>query len=258
MEWYLYVAVVAAGFAAGFINTLAGSGSLITLPLLIFIGLPANVANGTNRVAILLQNVVGVRGYHREGVLDWRGGVKLVIPALIGAVIGAQIAVDVDETVLRHTIGGLMLVMLIPLFVQPRRWLAEHTTSVGRSHGWVQYLVFFAIGLYGGFIQAGVGIFLLAGLVLGAGYDLVRANAIKLFIVLCYTPLALAVFFWAGQVRWDVGLTLAVGNMLGAWVAVKIAVRKGAPFVRWILIGVVLVAGLKLLGVFDQALGLIW
>ncbi|RME71099.1 MAG: sulfite exporter TauE/SafE family protein, partial [Chloroflexi bacterium] len=85
MEWYIYLAIIAAGFVAGFINTLAGSGSLVTLPLLIFAGLPANVANGTNRVAILLQNVVGVSSFRQQKVLDWRGGLKLALPAIIGS-----------------------------------------------------------------------------------------------------------------------------------------------------------------------------
>ena len=97
MEWYVYPAIVLAGFFSGFINTVAGSGSLITLPLLMALGLPANVANGTNRIGILLQNVVGTASYHKQKVLDFRGSMKLVIPAVAGSVIGARIAVDINE-----------------------------------------------------------------------------------------------------------------------------------------------------------------
>jgi len=250
LAWYLYLAIVGAGFIAGFINTLAGSGSLVTLPLLIFVGLPANVANGTNRVAILLQNVVGVSSFRRQKVLDLRGGIALAIPAILGSIIGAQIAVNMNETVMRRTIGVLMVVMLVVILIRPKRWL-EGQTGAQKHFGWQQWVIFFFIGVYGGFIQAGVGIFLLAGLVLSAGYDLVRANAVKVLIVLCFTVFALGIFIINRQVVWGVGLILAVGNMLGAWVAARMAVKRGAVFVRWLLIAVVAVSAAQLLGLFD-------
>lgn len=251
MEWYLYPAIVAAGFTAGFINTLAGSGSLVTLPLLIFAGLPANVANGTNRVAILLQNVVGVSSFRRSGVLDLAGALKLSLPAILGAVLGAQIAVGLDEQLMRRAIGVVLVVMFFVILLQPRRWLKGRRQSL---QGWptvAHMVLFFGIGVYGGFIQAGVGIFLLAGLVLGVGYDLVRANAVKVGIVLFFTVAALAVFVRNGQVDWAVGLILAVGNMLGAWAAARVAVARGAVWVRRLLIAVVVVSAANLLGLFD-------
>jgi uncharacterized membrane protein YfcA len=251
LAWYLYLAVVAAGLVAGFINTLAGSGSLVTLPLLIFLGLPANVANGTNRVGVLLQNVVGVGSFRQQNVLDIRGGLMLAAPAVVGSILGAQIAVNLDEQMMRRTIGALMIVMLVVILIRPRRWLEGRGEVLDGRPAWTQLLIFFAIGIYGGFIQAGVGIFLLAGLVLGAGYDLVRANAVKLLIVLCFTVSAIIVFLLNGQVVWGVGLILAVGNMLGAWVASRMAVERGAAFVRWVLIAVVVVSGAELLGVFE-------
>jgi len=247
MEWYLYPAVVAAGFLCGFINTLAGSGSLITLPLLIFLGLDANVANGTNRVAILLQNVVGVTRFHQKGLLKFKRALLLAAPAVIGAVIGARIAVDLDEPTMRKVIGGLMVVMLIVLLVRPKRWLQGRPEQMQKT-GWLQMLIFFGIGIYGGFIQAGVGIFLLTGLVLSAGYDLVRANAVKVLIILCFTAFALVVFVINGQVRWLIGLILALGNMAGAWVAVHTAAERGATFVRGLLIAVVVISAIVLLG----------
>lgn len=253
MEWYLYIAVIGAGFLAGFINTVAGSGSLITLPLLIFVGLPANIANGTNRVAILLQNVVAVSSFHSQKVLDLRRGLMLAAPAVIGAVIGAQIAVNLDEEILRRTIGVLLVVMLFLIIIRPRRWLEGRPDIIGRRPGWIQMIIFFVIGLYGGFIQAGVGFFLLGGLVLGAGYDLVRANAVKVLIVLCYTIFALAVFLFNDQVRWEIGLVLALGNMLGAWIAARISVKRGVVFVRWLLIIIVALAAAGLLGLFHSA-----
>ena len=247
MTWLHYLALIAAGFGAGYINTLAGSGSLLTLPLLICLGLPAPVANGTNRVAILLQNVVGVSSFHRRKVLDVRAGAWLALPAIAGSILGARIAVEIDERVLRTTIGVLMLVMAGVIVIRPKRWLEGRQDHHGGRPSLLQMVVFFAIGAYGGFIQAGVGIFLLAGLVLGAGFDLVRANAVKVFIVLCFTVFALGVFVMHDQVRWDLGLILALGNMAGAWVAARMAVEKGVKFVRWVLVVVVIGSGVALL-----------
>ena len=251
MEWTIYLAVIAAGFGAGFINTLAGSGSLITLPLLIFLGLPPNVANGTNRVGVLFQNIISTESFRRNKVLDGRGGLILSVPAILGSILGAQIAVNLDEETMRQVIGGLMVVMLIVILVRPRRWLhGELNRMQGRPSFW-HLLIFFGIGIYGGFIQAGVGIFLLAGLVLGVGYNLVWANPAKNFIVLLFTISALIVFQRNGQVIWTIGLILAIGNSLGAWVAARMAVDRGAEFVRWVLIVVVAVAAANLLGVFS-------
>jgi uncharacterized membrane protein YfcA len=257
MPWYTIPALIAAGFAAGFINTLAGSGSLITLPALIWIGLPATVANGTNRIGILMQNVVGVGSFMRHKILDVRGTLLLGIPATVGSVIGAQIAVNLDEVMMRRVIGAIMVAMLLVILVRPQRWLQGRQTELnGRPTG-IQILIFFAIGLYGGFIQAGVGIFLLAGLVLAVGYDLVRANAVKLGIVLFYIPFALAVFFRNHQVDLLAGLILGVGNMLGAWVGARTAVERGAVWVRRLLIAVVLVSAVDLLGIGEILTGLI-
>lgn len=256
MEWFFYPAVIAAGFAAGFINTLAGSGSLITLPLLIFLGLPANIANGTNRVAILLQNVVGVGSFRSQKVLDVRGGLMLALPAVVGAVIGAQIAVNLDEFIIRRTVGILMVIMFFVVLIKPRRWLEGKTGDEKGFSLMLKILAFFLIGVYGGFIQAGVGIFLLAALVLGAGYDLVRANAVKLLIVLCFTIFALIIFMLNGQVEWKTGVVLALGNMAGAWIASRMAVKRGAKFVRWFLLAVLLVSGSILLGLSGLLIGL--
>ena len=233
---------------AGFINTLAGSGSLITLPLLIFLGLPANVANGTNRVAILLQNIVAVSSFRKEKRLDFKRGLLLAIPAVPGALIGARIAVNLNEETMRHVIGWLMVVMLVVILVNPKKWLKENSVASENRLSVKSFLIFFGIGIYGGFIQAGVGIFLLAGLVLGSGLDLVRANAVKLLIVLCFTIFALSIFVYHEQVLWSVGLVLAVGNMSGAWVATKMAVKRGVGFVRGVLVFVVMLAAVILLG----------
>lgn len=251
MEWYLILAVVGVGFLAGFINTLAGSGSLLSLPMLMFLGLPANVANGTNRIAILLQNVVGVGSFRQQKVLDTRMGLWLAAPAVAGSLVGAQIAIELNEQVMERVIGALLIAMFFLILYKPAQWVKGQAGHVRAKPSMLQFVIFFVIGIYGGFIQAGVGLFLLAGLVLGAGVDLVRANAMKLLIVLIYTPFALAIFFLNDQVDWKIGLILAVGNMLGAFVASRFAVSWGAKYVRYILLTVIFASALKLLHVFE-------
>jgi uncharacterized membrane protein YfcA len=247
MEWYFIPALIFAGFLCGFINTLAGSGSLITLPLLMFMGLPANVANGTNRIAILLQNIVGVGSFRRQKVFNFREGIWLAIPAVIGSLIGAALAVNINDEIMTRVIGALLIFMFFIILFKPDAWIKGQAGLISSKPSWWQVLIFFGIGIYGGFIQAGVGFFLLAGLVLGAGFDLVKANAIKLFIVLLYTPFALAVFIFNDQVNWQAGLILAVGNMLGALIAARFAVSWGPKVVRWILLVIVFGASIKLI-----------
>ena len=248
MEWYMILAVVGVGFIAGFINTLAGSGSLLTLPLLMFLGLSPNMANGTNRIAILLQNVVGVGSFKQQKVLSFRQGLWFAVPAVVGSIIGAQIANFLNEDIMRKVIGSLLLVMFFFVLYKPEVWIKGRVGDVTPKASFIQIVIFFFIGMYGGFIQAGVGFFLLAGLVLGAGIDLVKANALKVFIVLLYTPFALAVFIINDMVDYKLGLILAVGNMLGAFVASRIAVSWGAKFVRYVLLITIFVAALQLLG----------
>lgn len=242
----LLAAVPVTGFIAGFINTLAGSGSLITLPMLILVGLPANVANGTNRVGILVQNIVAVSAFRRAGVLELGGNLRVIVPTVLGSIAGAALAVDIDENVLHNTIGVLMLVMLPIVILKPKRFIEAHADE-RPSSPWIQMPVFFAIGVYGGFIQAGVGIFLTAGLVLAAGHNLVGANGVKNLIVLVFTVAALAVFVANDQVRWGLGLLLGTGNAAGAYVAAHMAITRGAGFVRGVLIVILAASAVALL-----------
>ena len=132
MPWYIYPLIVLAGVAGGFVNVLAGNGSLIMLPALIFAGLPANVANGTNSIGILLQNVVGVAGFQQQKKLDWRGGLWLSIPATLGSIVGAQIAVDINRTVFERVLAVAMIAMLVLMFLKPERWIKGHRSEERR------------------------------------------------------------------------------------------------------------------------------
>jgi uncharacterized membrane protein YfcA len=246
MEWYFYLIVVAVGIAAGIINTLAAGGSLLTLPVLMALGLPPNMANGTNRIAIFLQNVVGVGSFHREKIMDFPSGFRVGIPAAAGAIAGAFIAVNLNDEVMKLAIAGVMILVFFLILLKPNRWIQSHEEHPPIPY-WIQVVVFFMVGIYGGFIQAGVGFFLLTSLVLGSGFELVKANALKLFVILLYTPLALLIFFLHGDVNLWVGLVLALGNMTGAWIGTKIAVKWGAVFIRYFVLAAILVASTKLI-----------
>ena len=250
MEWYLILALIGTGLAAGFININAGGGSMLALPLLMFIGLPANVANGTLRIAILLQNIVAVKTFQNKKVLDVKTDYKLVIPAILGAIAGAFFAVEIDEVLLKKIIAGLMIGMFLLVVLKPEVWVKEQVGTVNKKPTILQYIIFFFIGVYGGFIQMGVGFLLLAGLVLGSGYDLVKANAVKVFIVLIYTVFTLGIFVYHGQVNIVAGLILAIGNMAGAWLGAHFSIRGGAKYVRYVLLLALVIVTLNLFGVF--------
>lgn len=246
MEWYTYIIVVAVGIVAGIINTLAAGGSLLTLPVLMALGLPPNMANGTNRIAIFLQNVVGVGAFHREKVMDFPSGFKAGIPAALGAIAGAFIAVNLNDEAMKLAIAGIMILVFFLILLKPNRWINSHEAHPPIPY-WLQIIVFFLVGIYGGFIQAGVGFFLLTSLVLGSGFELVKANALKLFVILLYTPLALLIFFLHKDVYLWMGLVLAAGNMTGAWIGTKIAVKWGAVFIRYFVLVAILIAAAKLI-----------
>lgn len=221
-----FLLFAAGGIASGIINTLAGSGSLLTLPIFVFLcGLPAPVANGTNRIGVLIQNVVGIRGFRKQGLTDYRGSAWLVVPAVLGGIVGSRLAVALDERWMNYTLGGLMVFMFFVLLLKPERWIRESQVNVQRQKHPLTLLAFFLIGVYGGFIQAGVGIFLLAALVLVSGYSLKAGNGIKLLIVLALTIPATAVFFWHDQVHVAYGVLMAVFQGIGAWLGVRFAAR---------------------------------
>ncbi len=249
--WYVYVLTVLAGVLTGYVNTLAGCGSAFSLAALAALGLPMGIANGTNRVAILLQNVVAVKGFHRQDKVDWKTGLQLAVPACIGALLGAFLATRMDAQHLKMAVGVAMVLVLVLLLAKPKRWIEGRSDSTQGLHWVPKAALFFFVGVYGGFIQMGVGVFLLTSLVLGVGYDVVRGNAVKVLIVLCFTAIALAVFIHGGKVNWPIGLLLACGNMTGAWIATRQAAKRGARFIRWLLILVVSYAALKYLGVLD-------
>ena len=234
------------GVVAGTVNTIAGGGSLITLPALILLGLPAGVANGTNRVGVVLQSGTAALQFQREGRLDLSRALALLLPTCLGSILGAWLSLCMEEVDFRRVIAVVMLLMVGVMLVKPRRWLEGRGDNppAGRWSG----LVFFGISIYGGFLQAGTGVFLLAALVLLEGLDLVRANGVKVFILTGFTLPAIAVFALSGSIAWRPALALAAGSTLGGWLGARLTMSWGPAFVRWVLVVVVLAAAGKLLG----------
>ncbi len=246
MEWWMLGVLALTGVAAGAINTVAGGGSLLTLPIMIALGLPPGVANGTNRIGVILQSSVAAWQFKREGLLDVRLSAWLMVPTCLGAALGALVSVELDEALFSKIIGAVMLLMLAVVLLKPERWLKGREEENPKALWW-QIPAFFAVGLYGGFLQAGVGVFLLAALVLLTGRDLVRSNGVKAALVAGFTAPPLVIFVVNDLVVWAPGLALACGSMLGGWLGSKMTVSWGPAFVRWVLIAVVAASSVKLL-----------
>lgn len=224
--------LVLAGLVSGALNTLAGGGSFLTLPLLLFLGMSPGVANATNRVGVLAQNVSGVWGFHRHGALDWRWAWSASVPAIAGAGAGAWVSLQVPGFAFTRILSVAMVGITLWSLWRNRGGSAPGGSRHGRPAQSRAALAagFFVVGAYGGFIQAGVGFFLLA-LTTAAGLDLVRGNAVKVLAVLLMTVLSLAIFGTAGTVDWGRGAALGVGNFAGGIVGVRFAVLMGH---RWL------------------------
>jgi uncharacterized protein len=247
--WHI-ILILIVGLASGFINTIAGGGSSITLPLLMFLGLSPNMANGTNRIAILMQSIAGVGTFRKNNIMTISEGWKLALPSAAGALVGALVAVKVDEDLMKWFVIAVMSGVLLLLIFKPEVWIKDHAQSARAQNKYLQMLIFFGIGFYGGFIQVGVGFLLLAGLVLGCGHNLVKGNALKVLIVLVYTIIALVIFFANSKVNIGIGLILGCGSMLGAWLGAKFTIKGGAVYVRYFLIVALVAMILKLSGIF--------
>ncbi|MDG2421044.1 MAG: sulfite exporter TauE/SafE family protein [Gammaproteobacteria bacterium] len=232
-----------AGFIAGGINTVAGGGSNITLPALMMFGLPADIANGTNRVAILMQSTVGVAGYDKHKTLDRPAIIPILIPSILGGLLGAVLAAIIPNIFLKPILLITILSMSAIILVRPEIIAPpEGTTALTPKASRVAWWGLFAAGLYGGFVQAGVGFILLAALSGGLRYDLIRANALKMVCALAFTIVALIVFIIFDQVWWLPGLIVGTGSMLGAHLAVKIAVKASQNSIKWFLFVMTLLA----------------
>ena len=240
------ILLIVVGFVAGVINTLAGGGSLLTLPILIFMGLPPNVANGTNRIAILFQTISTAAGFKSKGVLTFPFSIYVGISALLGAIVGAQIAVDIKGETFNKILAIIMIAVVAYMFFDSKKKQTNAIEKVTGKPLWLSVFLFFFIGIYAGFIQAGVGFMILLVLSSVNNFSLVKSNAIKAIITLLATISAFAVFILNDAINWQLGLILAIGNAAGGWFSSRWSVKKGDGVVRIFLIVMVLVLAVKL------------
>lgn len=223
-----YLLLAAVGFVASVLNVLAGGGSFLTLPVLIFLGLPAADANGTNRVGVVAQNVGAVWGFQQRGVLDWRWSLASAVPASLAAAAGAWLSLGLGEREFRRLLALIMVGATLWTLADPLRRVGRREPRPPSSPPVV--LGFLLSGLYGGFVQAGVGFLVLAVTTL-AGLDLVRGNAVKVANILAVTLVSLGVFMWTDHVRWGAGLALGLGSLAGGLAGAPLAVHIGH---RWL------------------------
>ncbi|MDE3004356.1 MAG: sulfite exporter TauE/SafE family protein [Gemmatimonadota bacterium] len=240
------VSLIGAGFLAGTINSIAGGGSLLTLPLLIFTGLPATVANGTNRIAIFAGGIGATTSFHRRKLIPFAWVKFALPPALIGVALGTWGANTIGDVAFERILAGILVLTAV--------WMVWHPvtppdfaelSAPDPEKRWLLMGAFFLLGVYSGFIQAGVG-FLFLALLSAQGLDLVRGNAVKVPLILAFTALAIPLFALGNNLDWIAGLSLASGQFFGAKLGVRLQVLKGQAWVRNVLTVAVLVFAIQL------------
>lgn len=247
MEVWQGILLAAAGCVAGFINVMAGGGSTITLPIMVFMGMPGSVANGTNRIAILSQNIAAVTGFFRQGFSDFKLSLSLALCSLPGAVIGAYLGTRFSGVWFNRFLAVLMIAIMVLMLLKRKGQANKAANCIRGKRIVLAHILMLGAGFYGGFIQAGVGFILMAILHRVLGLDLVRVNMHKVFIVGMYTLVALIIYAARGQIVWAAGIFLAIGNAIGGWLGAHFAVRKGEKVIRIVLNTVLIVMAIKLI-----------
>ncbi len=237
------------GSIAGLLNVMAGGGSTLSLPFLIFLGLDPSLANGTNRIGIIAQTLSAVVSFRREKYHAFRTSLKLTAFTLPGAVAGAVLATRISDALFQKILAYVLMAIIVSMLFKKSNQKKLQEENPRRS-SWLIYPAMAGIGFYGGFIQVGVGFLFMASLYHLMELDLVRVNMHKVFIIFIYTIPALLVFFLTGNVEWKLGLSLAAGMGFGGWWAAKISVKKGEGVIRIILIIAIFLMALRLLNVF--------
>lgn len=239
--------ILAVGIFSGFLNIVAAGGSLLTLPMLIFLGLPSATANGTNRIALLIQNSIAVWDFRQKGFFDLKLGLLLGVPAIIGSLGGSLLAVNLPDEIFNKILAIVMLLVLFTMIKKPQPVQVLEEKDWSSKRRLLAIIAFFFIGFYGGFMQAGIGFIIISALLVLTGMSLVKINSLKVFIIGIYTFFALIIFIINGHVDWILGFTLAAGNAIGALWGTNFAVAKGDKWIERIIIVTVSLMALKLL-----------
>lgn len=251
MSLTLILILVISGCLVGFINALSAGGTVISIALYLALGLPAYAANATNRIGVLFQSSSTALMMNRQHLLPRRTSLLLALPTMLGALVGALASTLLTAHFFSYCMGAILLMMIVFLFAHPSALYSDNEEKIKRGLHWWHYAVFFAIGLYGGFIQVGTGFFLMTAGTILVGYDIIKTNAMKTAIMFLYTLVALAVFCFQGQIYWSYGLLHSLGAVFGAWLATRFAVKKGTKYVRWVIIVVIILTALNLFGTID-------
>ena len=241
-----YILIIIVGFIAGSINTLAGGGSLLTLPALIFLGLPPTVANATNRIGILFQASSASAGYASKGVTNFPFNIYMGISALFGSILGAKIAIEIDGQLFNRILAIIMVIVLVFIILKPKQKESLLPERLSGKYLIISLVAFFFIGIYGGFINAGIGIVIMIFLNSFNKLTLVKSNATKVSLVSIYTFAAVVYFALNNKIDWKVGFVLAIGMSLGAWISSRWSVNKGDNVIKIFMIAVVSAMSLKL------------
>ena len=226
-----YFLIILLGLFAGTLNTLAGGGSLIVLPILILFGIPPTIANGTNRIAIFVQTLTSTLEYKRNDFLSFKTGLHFALPAAFGAIFGSLISVKMSDEVFQLTLGIILIIVAVWLIFNNYISTSIKKTET-KNFPISLYLTFILIGVYGGFMQAGVGYLLLIVLNGWQKYPLSQANVYKVFIAMIYTIIAITIFIYKDKINWPVGLALALGNGIGGWIGCHLNIRGGDKLIK--------------------------
>ncbi|CAN5446603.1 sulfite exporter TauE/SafE family protein [soil metagenome] len=244
-SWYEYLLIIVVGFGAAFLNTVGGGGSLFSVPILTFMGLPITTANATSRVAILFQNITAVGGFKSKGIeLPWPYSLYLGLSSLGGGLIGSLAASRVPDEVFTKIFVIVMILAVILIIYDPFK--SKGQEKLDTKSQIIGVICFFFIGIYGGFIQAGIGFLVLAVLSMVNNLSLVKSNYVKVFAAIVYTGVSVAVFAWEGKIQWKTGLILSIGHALGGWYASRWSVKAGEVWIKRVMIISIIAMAVKL------------
>ena len=254
-EWYVYPALIVTGLVAGVINALAGNGSALTLSALILFGMPATIANATNRIGVFMLAATVILSVKRTPATLrlYRANAGLIFPALIGSAIGAWGATLVGDELLKYVAAGALVLVLLSMLFQGSKWGREDQTPTAKDNFSSLFAIFLA-GLYAGFIQMGVGIMILAALVMLAKYSFMQANLLKQIITFTLAAVPLVIFIGADMIDWPTGLALGAGQVAGGRAATKWALEKpkAQVYIRRLVVVIIVLALAGLLDVFSS------
>ena len=242
IQWWSVIVLIAAGFGCGFINVLAGGGTMLSVPALMLMGMPADHANGSNRLSVTLLSLAGIKGFDREGKLERGALLPMMVPTVLGGLSGALLSALMDPGILKPVLLGAMIAMALTMVIFPDAVSPPEGVEQGFKERPIGALMLFIAAFYGGFAQAGVGFLLLGAFAIGLRYDLVRANALKLVCTAVFGAVSLVVFALAGDVDWIPAAILTLGSVTGATLCTRLAVRVDVKVIKWGLFVMVCVA----------------